>query len=1414
MSDQLSEEEDGTASTYRSGGGSCVSGPDGADYHGTVDALRLVRDALLMGDWFVERPPLALAFAHPYTRLWCEMWRTEYVGDLYAPAEHKLPVAESLHRARGNGSAGSAAGSPSSFVRIGLRRLRNPAAVADTASPGGADILSRGISLTSPSSVLSSALYATAAQRPIRSLVAPVPTYPEPAAAAEPAPLYDTASVRGIPVVDPTASLFTLETYTEQAFRMPIGMRLGHVRLLTLWLPFDSPSHTAEGNRRARLVRGLFSHVPASVTHSAANKAATCIHAAETERAGGHGPHTLRLPEVSAPHIGAECCGVTVLNSDSDAAATIDEGSDAMAEKDSVYAKEAAKDDDWEAIALEEEGLLEQQPPSISAAEAVATAVPPTTRESCPSLQVTPSARIPSYTSTSHDPSLPAAGTRSTTTAPCDTRAVASAPEQRGNVSVSIEGVCVALPPPCGWWLRRRVRPSSLLQGAPLPLYAHCIDATRQWLDWLEATACATSDRAPSKGGDSPAQAFLCGVSLSGWSTKYVQPTVVSRAEFVRRSVPVKLEDAVSSTLPLRGLHIESSVGALKRLLGGPAAFRGTLIALDTPYLRCADPDVRTGRDRLSVSNDGGVECLGSALLRLPQLRFLCINHGRDVLAEMSSSLPGHSTFHNTCIEELLLHGATGLTARALASVGRCCVSLRTVDLTSTSLTDEELLALVYGTWETLSKESEPAEGPARSSPLVCLEEMRLTACRSLTRVDALGALPRLRRVDLHASAVRQISDLVGCLLLEEVVLTRCEHLTELHPLWRLPRLRCVEADGVRQLQQHRALLPPFASAAEADESDAHFLAPLLRLNLSQAATIRGASVGYLARHLRDASRHATSLVVLLLDHTEVDDNALRALAGFPTEDEEEIGRFTARRLPLASSLRELSLIGCTRVHHLGSLGALPQLTRLVADHSGAERVDGLQHCPALDYLSLSHCTRLWVISPLAFAPSLRCVDVSGTPVNDSALLRFVYPGVVEEVMAQRHANFGEIVASLQACTTSLAPLAPSKVEELRMCHCMSLLHIGCVAHLPRLRRLYVNNTAVLDRGFVGFFGHVEALLRTQLWLRAHPVGVGADDTEALRSTPMPDEAALLTAWRRSGETAVVVPRDARAASGRVPTDCAAANAVKPPHPPEFDFVVGALDTLAHVSLSYCVEVRCIAVFALFPRLASLDVTGTAVDSASLLAFVNVLLEGCSSGAADGSPMRLEMEGSGLRPRAIRAPSRRTGPAASLSRGGDNTDSTAVEPPRRCRRPFALTTLTLAWCHYLTDVRCCAAVPSLRHLDLSGAPVDNTSILAFSSRETCALESAASEGEAQWWRHHRCSLLTLDVSGCRRVTDIAPLFETPSNSFGGGSSRRREPLGYCHSVSLTELRLRHSGVTSTKEELRALDPFGRCAFVQ
>ncbi|CAM41461.2 hypothetical protein, unknown function [Leishmania braziliensis MHOM/BR/75/M2904] len=1391
----------------------------GTNDHRTVTALRLVRDVLLMEDWFVERPPLALAFAHPHVRLWCEMWRTEFVGDLHAPAADESGVVRPLPDTHGRGSTGPAA-PPASFVHIGLRGLRNPVALVDSTSAGGAGVLSGSAPLTLSSSILSSSPNATVAFRAVRSLVAPLATYHGQAAATEPAPLYDAASVRGIPVVDPTAPLFTLETYTEHVFRLPIGMRLGRVRLLTLWLPCDCPSHTTQGSRRARLVRGLFSYVPASVTHSAAKKAAACIHTAETEQARRQGPRPMPALAVSVPHASLGSGNATSLPIDAGIAATIDDGSDTPAKQDRVNVEEA-EHDDWEAVALEEEALLEQPPPSVSTAAAVTAAI---RMGGYPSPQATPQARthLPPPT---HPPLLPASATRSITTA-SNTSAVASPGESRGGASSVIEGVCVALPPPCGWWLRRGVQPSSSSDGAPLPLYAHCIDATRQWLDWLEATARGVGDALSDEGGDRAMQTFLCGVSLSGWSPKYVQPTIVSRAELAQRSVPVKLEDAISPTLPLRGLHIESSVDALKRLLGvrggelGGAALFNTLVALDAPYLRNAEPDLDVGGDALAV-RDGGDDtgCLASALCRLGGLRFLCLSHGRGVLAEASSPSLAPTSVLSTCVEELHFHDVTGLTARTLASMGRCGVSLRIVDLTNTNITEDELRALVYGTWKTPSKDSESA-AHSRLSPLACLEDVRLTACHSLTRVDALAALPRLRRLDLRASGLRELSDLAGCHMLQEVVLTHCGHVTNLHPLWRLPRLRCVEADGVRQLQQDRALMPPSAPTAEGDaEDNERFVAPLARLNLSQAATIRGASVGYLARHLYDLSGQAASLVVLLLDHTDVGDDALRALAGLPTA-EEETGRITGRCLPLASSLRELSLVGCARMHHLGPLGVLPQLTRLAADHSGVEHVDGLQHSCTLDFLSLSHCTRLWDIRPLAYVTTLRCVDMSHTPLNDAALLRFVYPTAVEELLAERHPRVGEAGTSLQACTAFPAPLALSQVEELSLCGCMSLLHIGCVAHLPRLRRLNVSRTAVFDRGFVGFFVHVTVLLRTQSWLSAHSAGVVVNDRVSWASVPLPDEAALLRTWRMDIERGAAAPRDASATSGMISAGRAALTAVGPLRTLEFDFFVGAVDTLTHVSLSYCVEVRCITPFAFFSHLSSLDVAGTAVDSASLLAFVNALLEACSDGAADGPLVQLEMDANGVRPRAIAARRRRTVPAASFAMGGGTADNATVEPTRRRRRPFTLTMLTLAWCPYLTDVRCCAVVPSLRRLDVCGAPIDNASVAAFSSCGASAqLAVAASEegegGAAQWWQHHRCSLSLLDISHCRRVTDVAPLFAAPANSFSGvGSRGKGESLAHCSPHSLTELRLRHSGVMSTREELRALDPLGHCLFVQ
>ncbi|KAG5512135.1 hypothetical protein JKF63_07603 [Porcisia hertigi] len=1375
--------------------------PGRANDHRSLAALRIVRDVLLMEDWFVERPPLALAFAHPYTRLWCEMWRTEYMGDFYTPAAHEPSVAESSHPTQRRGNAVPAP-PPASFLRIGSHRLRNPVSVPDPAHPGAADILSGGAPLNSSSSLVSShSPYATAAQRRMRSLVAPVLTYPVQAAAAEPLSFYDAAVVRGIPVVDPTAPLYTLETYTEHIFRMPIGMKLGHVRLLTLWLPYDGPCHPAQGNRPVRLVRGLFSHVPAAVRHSAANKAAACIDAMEKERAGRQGSQQMPAPAVSTLGVSASSGGVAALDIDSCVTATIDDGNDASAEQKSAFMTEEAIADDWEAVALEEEALLEQQPASVlTAALAPATAAPH--EGGHPSTLAIPQAQSHLPTFTTHSgPSLLAGATESTTTTTTtvltDTSTVVAAPVARGDASAVIEGVCVALPPPCGWWLRRGVQSASAPHGPPLPLYAHAIEATRQWLEWLEAVAaCGTRgcDALPDESDGDVAQSFLCGVSLSGWSSKYVQPTIVSRAEFARRSVPVKLEDAISSTLPLRGLHVESSVVALKRLLdggngsrGGPrgrAAFLSTLVAIDTPYLQDVESDGCVDRDRLAVRDGGGTPGLASAFTQLSGLRFLCVNHSRNVLTEAASASSAQTHVLGSRVEELLLYGITSLTAPTLALVGRCCVSLRTVDLTSTDIGDDELRAFVFGTWESPDKVgeeggSEPAACPERSSPLACLEEVRLVACRRLSRVDALAALPRLRCLNLQSSGVRHVSDLAGCRLLEEVVLTRCERVTELHPLWRLPRLRSVEADGVRQLQQHRALMPPSASSAERgdddadDDADACFVAPLVRLNLAQAAAIRGASVGHLARRLGEFNERFSTLAVLLLDHTDVDGDTLRALAGLPTV-EEETGGFTERCRSVASSLRELSLVGCARVHHLGPLGALPQLTRLVADQSGVERVDGLQHSRTLDYLSMSHCTRLSAISPLAYATSLRCLDVSHTLLNDDALLRFVYPNVVDEQAEQGHSHLEDVATFTGSRHQLVRPgFVASQIEELRLCQCVWLRHIGCVAHLPQLRRLDVGHTAVFDRDFVSLFFRAEVLLRTLSGFTVHPSRDEVDDGTEPRLVHPPDEAALLAAWREDLEGGVAVPpRDVGNTSAEILVHRDAdITPLMPLRTVEFDLCVGAVDTLTHVSLFRCVAVRCIAPLALFHRLSSLDVTGTAVDSASLLVFVNVLLEGCSSGGVVDLPvMRLEVEGGDLRPRPISVPRRRFASAASPSVGGRVADGLTLVPPRRRQRPFTLTRLTLGWCHYLTDVRCCAAVPSLHHLDVSGSPVDNVSIAAFSPRGTPALSATPAEETLWWWQHHRCSLLSLNVAHCRRVTDIAPLFSAPPNSLSGGSS--------------------------------------------
>ncbi|KAK7198041.1 hypothetical protein NESM_000759700 [Novymonas esmeraldas] len=1200
------------------------------DCRSTAAALRLLRDAMLQQEWFPERPPLALAAAHPHTRLWCEMWRTEYVCSADAPT--------------GDSDA------PLSSVCVGRRPVRHVSAAAcDTAAAQAA----RG-----------------------RSLVPAVAAYAAPAAAAETerAPAVGTVSaiVRGLPVVDPTAPLYSRDAYMEMVTRLPIGMRLGHTLLFTLALPHDG---SVAGRRRgARLVRCVVSHVPASVTLTAAHRVAAAVHPAEAEAAVG----------------------------DADGAAAVGGAATPPHSNNSNSGGEADDDDDdWEATALEEEARLDER------------------------------AHTPADTHDDRSAATPLRGTRRHVATGAPRQAPLPPPQPLSRTAAcAVDGVAAALPPPCGWWLRR---------GAPpLPLYAHAVDATPHWLGWLEAAA----------------RGCLCGVSLCGWLPRFISPTAVSRAELATRSAAaaVGLDGAVSATLPLRGLHLETTAAALTRLCRVGGALAGSLVALDTPHMRDADGDARG--DCSGSSGGGGGECesLAAALSRLHELRMLRLDHGRNVLAEDAApTRPPPAWTLGPQLSEVRLHGVTGLCATTLASLGRSGTALRTLDLTSTAITDKELRALVYGT---------DAEGSAAAvlllpSPLVRLEVLQLTACKHISRVDALVALPRLRRLDVQTSGVCRVADLVGCDRLEELVLTRCAQVTELHPLWRLPQLRCVEAAGVRRLQPHHALTPPppllssstgaDAVAVRAASDAAAFVAPLARLDLTQAATISGVAVSHLARALKDVHGLACALVVLVLDHTEVGDATLRALAGVTTAADEPHA-VSAACAPTAASLQELSLVGCAAVHHLGPLGLLPQLTRLVADGSGVEHVGGLERSCTLCALSLSHCTRLWSITELAFASALRRLDVSRTPLGDAGLLRFVFPTAAEELAAWQHHRHTDAAAA----AAPWAPPVPSRVEELRLYQCMSLLHIGCVAHLPRLRRLDVSSTAVFDRSFVGLLASAAVLLRTDAVLNAQPAGAEAGDVVVL-----PDEAVLLAAWRDS--------------------DSGDAAARGPPRAVELDFSGGAVHTLQRVSLHYCAEVRCITAFAVFSRLATLELTGTAVDSAALLSFVNVLLESCAVAGAEGPAMRLEHEGAWLCPRPTHTPSH--------------------------RRPFTLTTLTLAWCHYVSDVRCCAALPSLRHLDVSGTPINNASVAVFSPASVTA--APPDTADALWWRRRRrcCSLRLLDLSHCRGVTDVSDLFRSPT------SPRPHGPH------ALQELRLRRSGVSASPEELRALDPAGHCVFV-
>lgn len=1435
----------------------------------TADSLRVLHDVLIREEWFAERPPLALAFAHPLTRLYCEMWRAECCESLDCcdTTAASYYTGDAATQEYGDGRDW-----PAPFISVGRSHVRNPAAPDDLPARGAAGITRP--AMTSPTAVFAQSPFVSPTRGHACSLVAPITSVD--ALGAAPPRAEEEQNLqrppRNTPVVNPSAPLYSLETYTEKILKLPIGMKLGYIRLVTMALPVAEGG--SAGGGAVQLVRGFFSHVPAAVSLSAAHRAAAAIRAAEAARER----------RAASQELTAELASLApVIESDSEGESPLREGNTTSSTQETVAAHATvaeAEEDDWETSALLEEAQLERPPGLASAPLTITlggTCASAASRETRTSASNGGEAKKPNVRESSLKAPVNVHGGGPVSAArhlPFHV-ALKDAPytAQLSATCAVLDAAAAVLPPPSAWWLRRALDGGAGRDSPRVPLFVHCVEATKQWVDWvdeLQRLPQHTKSVAQGEATSAPHPVDVRGVSLSGWSSAYVPQSLAFDTNLVaqRGSISFRIEDALPRSLPIRGLHLESTVSAVGTLLsrggGGDcgekaATWNDTLVALDLPYLRDTDAEAHATAEPPNGEHANVHTSLDSSLLahalftQLHQLRFCSLNrsnatrHHANSLGKPEEACYGdgndasddlrlhrrRSRSATQPLEELMLFGVADVTAQTLSLASRRCTFLRVVDLSSTTLTDADLTAFVFATLST-----DASNHDTRVSPLVWLEELRLAACHSLSRVAALAALPRLRRLTLQASGVRELEDLAGCYALEEVTLTRCEHISRLHPLWRLPRLRCVEADSVRSLRHEDGLLPlppPYATTttfSTMDLDESLFEAPVRRLNLAQAALVHGTAVARLAALLRDVGGRIHGLAVLVLDHTSINDDTIEALVGASASaTHPRIGGSAKSVAGGAVGLRELSIAGCRGVHHLGPLGLLPQLRSVVADGAAVEQLDGLQRSCSLTFLSVAHCTRLWSIAALAHVAPLRTLDVSRTPLNDAGLLRFVFPMLVDAVVAQQvHggpaaaasalAAFADALTATSINDSSLATeMVPSQVEELRLYQCTALRYVGCLAHLPKLRHLDMSHAVVFDRGFVGFFAQPAVLLRTQLWTTSsssmlpsageaaaswadEEAGRGAARRESeVAMAPMPDEVALLRAWRHARRNRhLLSPLSPTSRAAKMTT--AGTDTARSPGEDGFFFHGGAAATLTHLSLAYCTEVRGIAPCALFSALASLDVTGTAVDSAVLLTFVNLLHECCSADGERGEEstdedvcVQLEIDKDGLR--------------ACVQPGVVREEPANSAPPRRrgiARRPYTLTSLTLSFCHYVTDVRCCATIPSLRRLALCGTPIDNSSIEALAALPCgggAAAAAVPSTVVRRWWEQHQCALQSLDIRYCRHVTDVAPLLQAPDLFID-------DALSCAFPGTLQELHVGHSGVTLSKEELHALNPHLHC----